>query len=230
MSAHYPPRVGGLGTVVPSVHVYETVMDAGYDTARLILEKEPVLNYTARIHKFLSYPVKERSLEQLHSDYLELSEGMGQKEKEFLEVSYLAGWAHHDAAEALNWVSTNVVDKSRRQEIYQQVLKTDTDKVMNLMLAKHGEPDYETMMVSIAESKSSLTPNQIERFHAKNQYEPANTPRLVVITESRIEMPIFSTRRLPTYDLKSYEPGSTFRVPAATSRAKPEAPLVIPRR
>ena len=173
-------------------------MDTDYDTARLILDKEPIVTQGRRIHQFLSNPVKGRSLEQLHNDYVELSAGKDQKGKESLETSYLAGWAHLDAEGALDWVSSNVNDEARRMQLYAKVLNSNTDEVMDFMLAKHGENDYETMMRSIVGVYLSLTEKQRALFDRKNQYEPANEIEVVqniVITESWIEMPVFSSRK-----------------------------------
>ena len=169
-------------------------MDTDYDTARLILDKEPIATQGRRIHQFLSNPVKGRSLEQLHNDYVELSAGKDQKDKESLETSYLAGWAHLDAEGALDWVSSNVTDEARRKQLYDRVLKSNTNEVMDLMLTKHGENDYDIMMNSIVGSYFSLTEKQKALFDRTSQSEPARqivSPfKNLTITESRIEMPV----------------------------------------
>ena len=131
-------------------------------------------------------------------NYVELSAGKDQKGKESLETSYLAGWAHLDAEGALDWISSNVNDETRRKQLYDRVLKSNTNEVMDLMLAKHGENDYEIMMNSIAMIRFGLTEKQKALFDRKNQYEPANEIEVVqniVITESWIEMPVFSSRK-----------------------------------
>ena len=131
-------------------------------------------------------------------NYVELSAGKDQKGKESLETSYLAGWAHLDAEGALDWISSNVNDETRRKQLYDRVLKSNINEVMDLMLAKHGENDYEIMMNSIAMIRFGLTEKQKALFDRKNQYEPANEIEVVqniVITESWIEMPVFSSRK-----------------------------------
>ena len=197
-SVHSTSSVGVLSPKDSTDHLVEILMDTDYDTARLILDKEPIATQGRRIHQFLSNPVKGRSLEQLHNDYVELSAGKDQDGKESLETSYLAGWAHLDAEGALDWVSSNVNDEARRKQLYDRVLKSNINGVMDLMLTKHGENDDEIMMNSITMIHSGLTEKQKALFDRKNQYEPANEIGVVqniVITESRIEMPVFSSRK-----------------------------------
>ncbi|MFK7911100.1 MAG: hypothetical protein AB8F34_10950 [Akkermansiaceae bacterium] len=175
-------------------------MDDSYDTARLILDEKPVLNYAYRVGQFLAHPVKGRSLDQLHQDYSELSAGVEGKTKESLTSSYFVGWSRHDADEMLGAVS-RLDDVKLQKTIYSRLLATNTDKIMNRMLARHGEQDYETMMSSIAAHR--LTPEQKRRFLKENRHEPASLEmetrtdaQNIIITESRIEMPVFSVRKI----------------------------------
>jgi len=170
---HQQLRVSDLGTRVSSDHVITTLLDAGYESARLVLDKQPLANYARRVNQFLSYPVKGRSFEQLQSDYAELSavtEGAAQDQ---LEMAYLTGWGHHDSSDVLDWVVENVESQTKRQTIYRQVIGSQTDKVMDLMLARHGEDDYEIMMKALAGNYWSLTSEQKKRFQEANKSESA---------------------------------------------------------
>ena len=149
-------------------------MDAGYDAASQILEKDPQWNYTLRRDVFLSSRVRGRTLDQLHEDYVELTRGVDQATKDALEESYLAGRSHYDAPGVLQWVVDNVENNGARQRIYRKLLdRGNTDAMFDLMLARHGQKDYGMMMKAIAGTGWSLTREQKDRFVRENKNEAA---------------------------------------------------------
>ena len=190
--------MSALATRVSAESILKTLVNEDYEIAKLLLDKQPALNYQARINQFLSNPIKGRSLEQLHGDYQDVIQNVHGDVKEELDKSYITGWSYHDPEGALNWLANHVADKQTRKQAYQSVLAAKPDNIMNIMLAKHGESEYETMMMAIAESSFILTDQQNAQFRLKNRYEPANnrSDLVITITESRIEIPAFSMQRL----------------------------------
>ena len=208
MSIHQAPSLGDYGTRVSADHVLTTLRDIDYESARLTLNQQPAGNYVTRVNQFLSYPVKGRSLEQLERDYAELAAGTEGEIKKMLKTSYLVGWSHHDASGVLDWVTDNIEDQSKRHTIYQAIIAKQTDKIMDLMLARHGEADYETMMQALAGSNWVLTPEQKERFQSANRSTSAS-----ILAQKHANFSIENGKRIslkyPTSLLFEYKEGTT---------------------
>ena len=168
MSLHSPTGVVGWPISVSGQHVYKTLMNTDYETARLMLEDKPMVTRFGRVNQYLAYQVNGRTLEGLRDDYLELATGMEGEAKKQLEDSYLVGWSHHDAVGMLDWVAENVADEVRRKRIYTRALMNDTNKILNEMLARRGKREYDEMMRVVADNYEKLTPRQAQMFEQAN--------------------------------------------------------------
>ena len=155
--------------------MHKVLMDAGYETARLMLDPEPALSARQREIEFLEYAVKGRNLEQLNADFLELSQNADKKRKQVFTEAFLVGWgSNHGMDQAINHVQTHVSELQSRQNIYHRLLQARPDAVIDRMMVPGNRGDFDLMMERLVAHAPLLKPEQITRFVRRNTDQNAN--------------------------------------------------------